>query len=333
MRRLLAVCLAASATLCGCSTAANQDPLQVTDRLVAATPAVSPPPARPAQGTVIPAPAGELALVDPATGVLAVAGRDMNLRLVDTGAPQGPSRTVTLPGVPAGLRAGARAGTVLVSIPQADQVARVDVRSGSVDTVHVPGGPADAAEVGGLLVVARRGAKDVAVVDGSGRLLRHSDPFDDPEQVVPAGPDAVEVLDRLATSATEVTVSNAQKGAALRAGAGATGEITDRFGRVLVADTRGGELLAFSTHPLLLKQRYPVPGAPYGIAYDPHRDLAWVALTASNEVVGYDVAGGEPVERFRMSTVRQPNAVAVDPRTGAVFVVSATGEGIQVVTT
>jgi len=111
----------------------------------------------------------------------------------------------------------------------------------------------------------------------------------------------------------------------------ATNAVGDRFGRVLVTDTRDGELLAFSADPLIMRQRFPVPGAPYAIAYDPVRDLAWVTLTERNEVVGFHVAGGEPVERFRLATVRQPNTVAVDPRSGAVIVGSGTGDGVQVV--
>ena len=49
---------------------------------------------------------------------------------------------------------------------------------------------------------------------------------------------------------------------ALRAGEGATTMAADPAGRVLVADTRGDELLVFGTDPLILRQRYPVPGAP-----------------------------------------------------------------------
>jgi DNA-binding beta-propeller fold protein YncE len=125
-------------------------------------------------------------------------------------------------------------------------------------------------------------------------------------------------------------VDEGKVGAGQRAGAGATNATTDRFGRVLVTDTRGGALLAFTTGPIMLKQRYPVPGAPYGIAYDPKRDLAWVTLTERNEVVGYQVAGGEPKERYRFPTVVQPNSVTVDPDSGRVFVASATGGGVQV---
>lgn len=69
-------------------------------------------------------------------------------------------------------------------------------------------------------------------------------------------------------------------------------------------------------------------GAP---AYDGRRDLAWVTLTARDEVVGLGVAGGEPVIVHRFPTVHQPNAVAVDPVSGRVLVVSASGAGLQVI--
>ncbi|MDQ3887045.1 MAG: hypothetical protein M3308_08595, partial [Actinomycetota bacterium] len=114
-------------------------------------------------------------------------------------------------------------------------------------------------------------------------------------------------------------------------GDGATNAVGDRFGRTLVLDTREGELLVVEGDPLLLRQRYPVPGSPYGLAYDPQRDLAWITLTARNEVVGLEVAGGQPVEQYRFPTVQQPNVVAVDPWSGQVFVGSATGAGLQVI--
>jgi hypothetical protein len=57
-----------------------------------------------------------------------------------------------------------------------------------------------------------------------------------------------------------------------------------------------------------------------------------VTLTERNEVVGYDVRGGEPVEKYRFPTVRQPNSVTVDEQSGRVVVGSAAGEGTQVIT-
>jgi DNA-binding beta-propeller fold protein YncE len=150
------------------------------------------------------------------------------------------------------------------------------------------------------------------------------------DQVLSTGKGAV-VLDRLRNAVFELDVPRGAVTEGLRAGKGATNAVTDRFGRVLVADTRGGALLAFSINPLLLRQNYPVAGAPYGITYDPERDIVWMTLTKTNEVVGYEVAGEQPEERYRFPTVSQPNTVAVDPSTGRVIVASGTGDGIQVI--
>ena len=67
---------------------------------------------------------------------------------------------------------------------------------------------------------------------------------------------------------------------ALRAGQGATTMAADPLGRVLVADTRGGELLVYGVDPLILRQAYPVRQSPYGLVGS--RALAWVSQTASN---------------------------------------------------
>ena len=139
------------------------------------------------------------------------------------------------------------------------------------------------------------------------------------------------VLDRVRSAIFQVDVEAGEVRLGLRAGQGATNGTVDEFGRVLVVDTRTGALLAFTIEPMLLRQRYPVPGAPYGIAYEAKRNIAWVTLTETNEVVGYDVAGGEPQERYRFPTVRQPNSVTVEEHTGDVLVASAAGEGNQVI--
>ena len=62
---------------------------------------------------------------------------------------------------------------------------------------------------------------------------------------------------------------------ALRAGQGATTLAADPLGVVLVADTRGGQLLVYGVDPLILRQAYPVRQAPYGLAGS--RELAWVS--------------------------------------------------------
>ena len=116
---------------------------------------------------------------------------------------------------------------------------------------------------------------------------------------------------------------------ALRAGEGATTLATDSLGRVLVADTRGGELLVYGVNPLILRQAFPVRQSPFGLAGS--RALAWVSQTASNMVIGYDLSTGIPVERVRYPTVQQPNSLAFDEASGTLFVVSGSGAGVQIV--
>ncbi|MGV0874143.1 hypothetical protein [Mycolicibacterium sp. XJ879] len=137
------------------------------------------------------------------------------------------------------------------------------------------------------------------------------------------------VLDRGQTSVTTVSDDGTQAGQALRAGEGATSIVADPVGRVLVTDTRGSELLVFGIDPLILRQRYPVHDAPYGLAGS--STLAWVSQTASNTVVGYDLATGIPVEKVRYRTVHQPNSLAYDERSGTLYVVSGSGAGVQVI--
>ena len=66
------------------------------------------------------------------------------------------------------------------------------------------------------------------------------------------------VLDRGQTSVTALSEDGTEADHALRAGEGATTMAADAAGRVLVADTRGGQLLVFGTDPLILRQKYPV---------------------------------------------------------------------------
>jgi sugar lactone lactonase YvrE len=140
------------------------------------------------------------------------------------------------------------------------------------------------------------------------------------------------VLDRGQTSLTTIGADGHAE-QALRAGEGATTMAADPQGRVLVADTRGGELLVYGCcsprTPLILRQAYPVRDAPFGLAGS--RGLAWVSQTASNTVIGYDLTTGIPLEKVRYPTVRQPNSLAFDEASGTLYVVSGSGAGVQVI--
>jgi hypothetical protein len=136
------------------------------------------------------------------------------------------------------------------------------------------------------------------------------------------------VLDRGQTSVTTIGADGHAE-QALRAGEGATTLAADRLGRVLVADTRGGQLLVYGVDPLILRQTYPVRQAPYGLAGS--RELAWVSQTATNIVIGYDLTTGIPVEKVRYPTVQQPNTLAFDEASDTLYVVSGSGGGVQAI--
>jgi len=266
--------------------------------------------------------------IDAATGTLAVAIESPpRVLLYSLGNPRAMPRAVELPGVVTHLSVAG--GSLLAPVASANQVVEINIVTGGTHMVPVSGGPTSATEFDGQLLVAVPGARGVAVLTGD-RLARTITGAVSPDEVLAVATAAV-LVDQSRSAVFDVDVAAGTIGAGQRAGDGATNAVADSYQRVLVVDTRAGELLAFSAGPVLMRQRYPVPGAPFGLAYDTRRGLAWVTVTALNQVVGFDMAGGEPVEKYRMPTVRQPNSVAVDPTSGRVIVASASGGGIQVI--
>ncbi|MCA1655208.1 MAG: hypothetical protein LC635_01820 [Pseudonocardiaceae bacterium] len=323
---LLMVCAAVGS---GCSSGQPSDQLMVTDKPVAAAAAVSPPAATPPAGTVTALDESVTAIAyEPSTRTLAVGVDDPPaVRLYHLGDTLTQERELTRSSPVESLTVEDR--SVLVS--GKNQVVRISLPDGRETGVgSLRGTPVSATTFDDRTLVAMRDERAVAVVKGGRTQRMITGDLMSADQVLSTGKRAI-VLDRLRNAVFQLDVAAGAVEEGLRAGRGATNAVTDRFGRVLVTDTRGGALLAFSVDPLLLRQNYPVPGAPYGIAYDRERDLAWVTLTGTNEVVGYDVAGEQPEEKYRFPTVRQPNTVAVDPDSGRVVVASGTGDGIQVI--
>ncbi|MGM1061145.1 YncE family protein [Saccharothrix sp. Mg75] len=326
---MAAAVLAGTLVVSGCASEENPaDPLQVAATLEPARPAVSPARTAAPEGVVLPL--GRATSVAVVGDLVAVAVAEPPSVLLYPSSPADPATaapvTAVLPG-PA-ERLVAADGSVEATVPSAGAV--VTVRpDGSTSSRPVTGGPVDVARLGDRELVARRDAGQVSVRDGSGGEHVVGG-ISSPDRLVVAG-DAAVVLDRPRSAVFDLDPTAERPGAGLRAGDGATNAVADRFGRVFVVDTRGGELMAFSTSPLIMRMRHPLPGAPYGMAYDAERDLLWVTLTARNEVVALDVAGGEPVERHRYAAVRQPDSVAVDPASGRVFVASGDGQGMQVI--
>lgn len=320
--RLIAVGMVLAVTLlagCGSSGRALQT-------IPAARAAVSPAQTSAPAGTVTRVGAvisSAVVEVSSRTVVLAVDSPD-RLLLFDAGDLSAPPRTVALAGRPTAVTVDGT--SVLVALPGA--VLRVDPRSGSATSTPVDGEVRSVVGLAGGQVAVGLASGVVQVVSADGAVAQTVSGLAGVDGLVQAGGVLV-ALDRAQTAVSVVDPAAGKLGEALRAGEGATNMITDSFDRALVTDTTGGALLAFSTGALMLRQRYPVPGAPYALAYDPKTALVWVTLTARNQVVGYDVRGGEPVERYRFDTLTQPDSVAVDSAGGAVLVGSATGEGLQ----
>jgi hypothetical protein len=164
-------------------------------------------------------------------------------------------RTVALPGPAARLVvAGDR---VEVTIPTSGVVISVNPADATTTSTTVDGGPVDVATLGDKTVVAQRDARSVRVGD------HQIGPVTSPDQVLVVD-DHIVVLDRLRSAVFDLDPTTDTLGAGLRAGDGATNAVTDRFGRVLVTDTRGGELLAFTADPLSCASATPCRAAPTG---------------------------------------------------------------------
>ncbi|RDH79346.1 hypothetical protein DVS77_07920 [Mycolicibacterium moriokaense] len=294
--------------------------------------AQSPPAGTAPAGAIRPAPGhATAALFDPATASLAVLAPDKAGHAVLTVMPAtGAGRAVSL-SAPATAMTGDDHGRVYAATRGG--YFEVDLAQGRVNRV-----PVDGQEGTDFTAIARRddgklvlGSADGAVYTLSSQTAVGAELkiFARVDALVTYQNTAV-VLDRGQTSVTTVDPSGTRAAQSLRAGEGATSMAVDQQGRVLVADTRGGALLVFGTDPLMLRQRYPVPDAPYGVAGSSR--LAWVSQTATNTVIGYDLATGIPVEKVRYPTVQQPNSLAFDQASGTLYVVSGTGAGVQVIT-
>ncbi|KNA93272.1 hypothetical protein ABW18_02365 [Gordonia jacobaea] len=328
----IATIVVATMVLAGCGSSDDGGGKKETVAPATASAAPAGPAATPA-GTVVPTPPGstQLAHSGNSLGVLSKDGTSV-LRL-STEAITTPPSTVAVPrltrliGVGDGAFVGAGPETLVRIAPDgAVTSARTSV-SEPTALARTTAGQILVGTANGHLVVfdaAFKQSRDIGGFVGVDQITVSPVGADLPdEQVV--------VLDKAQSSVTPVNISTGEFGAALRAGNGATEATVDHYGRILVANTRDDEIVGFYGAPLVMRFRYPVPNGPYAVDYDDTRNLLWVSTTANNEVVAYDLAGGEPVEKHRFAAVAQPDALTVDDASGTVYVLSARDGGVQVV--
>ncbi len=320
------VVLLTAALLAGCSGDSESGAGDAPTR-EPATPAVSPPLASAPAGEVYPAPAPLASLAtDPGSGFLA--GLDpagTGLALLDPATTPPTVHEVRLPTSARDIAAGtpgeflAAGDGVILRIDAADRTVTEVAVDGDLRTVR--------SRPDGTLIAGTADGR-VLVFDGTGKIQHTVTGLASADEIALTG-DTVAVLDRRQTLVTEIGSGYENLGLALRAGTGAANLIEAPDNRVVVTDPDSGQLLVFTTDPLVLRQRYPVGSSPYALAYDRGSDTVWVTCTQSNEIVGYDLSTGAPREVGRYPTVRQPNAVTVDADTGDLYIGSATEPGLQ----
>lgn len=317
--------LGAAVLAAGCGSAPREELPR------AAEPARSPPLAAAPAGRVVPVgsePEGVAA--DPETGLVAVGLRDPDrLALVD-GRTGRVVRRVRLPGAPRHLSLAAPGGPVLVPTEPADALARVSLPAGRVSTTPVGAFPHDATAGAGRVFVGDERGHTVTVLDRGRRIGRIR------TALQPGGLAAADEGRRIAVVSVRERVLEIYDARTLRrvgrvpAGIGPTHVVSDRGNLIYVADTAGDALLVFHLRPRLeLTRRLYLAGAPYGLAIDPGRRRIWVTLTRVNRLVEL-VGGALPHFRRDYPAVRQPDTVAVDERTGRVYVTGRVDGVLQV---
>ena len=297
----------------------------------------------PAEPGLAPAPAGPLLgrlvavgdspegiVVDAQTRTVAVAKRNPNelvLINVDSGVVTG---RVPLPGFARHLQLAKPGGPVLVPVESANALVRVNLLGGPAEPPLITGTvPHDASEApNGTVFVANEHGGTVAAIRGDDIVKVFTDSVQ-PAGLAPVG-NRMGLLDVRKNDLTVYDTEALTIVGSTPAGAGPTHLVADKHGRFIAADTRGDAVRVFNTEPRELAS-VPQPGGPYGIAYDPTRDLLWVASSGTNEVVGYDMTRETPHEVKRVATVQNPYTVAVDALTGRLFVAGVTAGVVQIV--
>jgi DNA-binding beta-propeller fold protein YncE len=295
----------------------------------AAEPAASPRVTGEAPGRVVPVGREPEGLAfDPETGLVAVGLREpAQLALVD-GASGEVRERVRLAGAPRHLELAAPGGPVLVPAEDADALVAVSLPAGRAAQAGVGDNPHDAAVLGGRSYTIDEFGSTLSEVRG-GETVRRVPVDAQPGGVVAVGDDALAVISVRAYTVALVGARDLRERGSQNAGYGPTHVVADDERRLYVTDTRGDALVVFETAPRLrFVGRVALPGSPYGLAIDPERDRVLVTLTARNELVELST-GAEPRERRRTPTVRQPNTVAVDERTGRVAIASRTDGTLQ----
>ena len=290
----------------------------------AAEPGTAGAPAVPPAGLVVPIGNAPEGIVVGASGVGAVAVRNPNEVVLFDAGTGSVRQTVPTTGAARHLELVGADGPVLVPLEASNELVQLSLADGDVisTATGVGHGPHDAAAPDDRTVVVtnEQGGGVVFVRDGA---VVGSLPAGPPQ---PGGVAAVGTFAAVADvqgngvwvydGSSRQLVAQAPAGVKLTHAIGLSGDLA------AFADTDGGAVFIEHIDPQVSQvARIEAPGNPYGLAYDRLRHRLYVTLTASNVLRVIDVSDpANPRTLGGIPTVRQPNSVAVDPRSGAVLI-------------
>ena len=297
--------------------------------------AVAPPVTRTPAGTVVTLPGdpGSLA-VDTRDGLLAAGVTDPSgVALISTSTGH-EEKVIHLAGTPDQLALTRDQQSLLVPLGQAGQLVQLALPSGHVQYQTHLGGQPDAAVAAsaGTIFVSNGSSSTVSLVQNGVQVADEPAPRRPGGLAASANGTEVVVLGMSARRLEVFSYSGRSLGST-KAGAGPTHVVGKGRGLFYVADTDGNAVNVFQlgAGPRQVATVATRPGAPYGLALDQTRGLLYVTLTSSNELESFKIKGTTVVPDRVWPTVRQPDAVAVDPGTGRVFVASRTGGGLELI--
>jgi DNA-binding beta-propeller fold protein YncE len=304
-----------------------------------AEPANAGAPAVPAAGTVVPVGNAPEGIVIGHSGIGAVAVRNPDGVALFDAATGALRQTVPTRGAARHLSLAGPDGPVLVPLEGSNELWELDLADGRVtsSTAGVGRQPHDAARTAGgtIVVTNERGGGVVFVRAGAVVGSLPAGPVQ-PGGVAAVGDD-VAVADVQGNGvwvydgSTQRQVAQAPVGMKLTHAAAMSGDLA------AFADTDGGAVLVERIDPQVSQAaKIDAPGKPYGLAYDATRHRLYITLTAANLLRLVDVSDAtKPRILGDVPTVRQPNSVAVDPRSGNVLVTGSDpggDSGVQIIT-
>ena len=294
----------------------------------AAEPAVSPAVRSPPVGTVVAAgKAAEGVAVDPTTGIVAVGQRDGADLFDESGRHLA---TVRLPSAPRHIALESPGGPFLIPAEASSALSFVDEPTGTVQAL-VPTGrmPHDVTARDGTVFVGNEHDSTMTVIR-SGHEVATVPVARQPGGLVAIGSDIAVVSVR----ARRLQLFDA---ASLRlVGSvpldGGPSHVAAYGSMLYVADTGGARVWVFDTSPRLHAiGSVVVPRSPLGMAVDQTRGRLWITCTGSNRLIELSLTQRSPRVVDQWPIVRQPNTVAVDPRTDTVFVVGVTPGRLEII--